>query len=247
MIRAAVHWRRGALLFLMAGVGTANGAFVDDPISHELGKAHRDTPPARPPATFGVPGNLVDNGLFDAGLDSWHATGDVVHASGEAILGDNAVVSAILHQPVAVPLGPTTISFDYRPGLSDTVTTGFAPDTAFISLFFFDDPALFDLGEGLFDDALGLLDVDKDGVFNSVGTIIPSTEKGPGWWHFSALFNQSHNYVAIAVELAGLNGVPGDSEMAIDNVILIPEPGTLGLLAFALAVFGIRQYRRGAR
>lgn len=223
---------------------TSYGAIVEDPIHEEHLKKRGEGSPFAPPAVLNIPGNLVQNSEFDLGLTDWVTTNDVVHVSAEAILGEQGP-PAMLYQSVQTGAGDFVLSFDYHPDLSDDVPTGFAPDTFFASLYFFNDENTFDLANNVFDDALGLLDLDSDGPFNSGGTIEPSTEKGAGWWHFAATFNTPYNFVAVAFELANLNGTAGDSRMFIDNVIMIPEPATGWLVAGALATLLIRRKWRG--
>lgn len=242
---ALFRWLRELTLTSCLLAVCTDAAIVDDPIHSLQVKRLHDVHRFAPPARLSIPGNLVQNDDFDLGLTHWVATGDVIHASAEAILGDADPASAILHQVVSTGPGDFIVAFDYRQDVSMNVEPGFAPDTFFASLYFFNDENTFDLSGNVFDDTLALMDLDKDGAFNHIGTITPSAAKGAGWWHFAATFNTSYGFVAVAFELAGLNGEAGDSQMFIDNVLIIPEPGTVWLLAGSMALLLARRKWRG--
>lgn len=226
----------------------AFSALVEDPIRHEAltqqAATHQVSLPQKIPLPkiFGMAGNAFVNGEFDAGLSAWVSSGSVQSVSQEAILGDADSPDAMLYQAVALTAGVYTISFDFSSGLSSNNTQGNFPDTFFASLYFVDDLNQLDIAGSVFDDATGLMDMDPAGVFNNAGVVGPSV-KGTGWLNFSHTFNLAYDYVAIAFELAGLNGTSGDSSMSIDNVsiVMVPEPGTIALVMGGLLVLVYRR------
>jgi hypothetical protein len=181
-------------------------------------------------------GNAVDNGDFSLGLQSWETSGDVFVSEEEAEVADGLPGGARLYQVVTLTGGDYILSFDVRSSLSSAFAPGTFPDTFFASLYFIDEAGDLDIGGGVFDAALGLMDLDWQGVFNSSGTVGPSV-KGPGWFHYSTVFSMDYNHVAVAFDLVNLNAQTGDSAVRVDNVMIavVPEPSTWGLALAGMA------------
>jgi len=177
----------------------------------------------------------IANGDFAAGLDGWQSEGDVNVESEAAVLGDDGDFYSLLYQPVALDAGAYTFEFDFMNSLSQTVDPGTFPDTAFVTLYFVDDVSQLDVAGGLYDDYLAILDLDYMGPFNVNGSI-ESSVVGPEWSHLTVNFENSYNYVVPAFELLDSNFVNNDSNLLVDNVAvsIIPEPGTLVILASGL-------------
>jgi hypothetical protein len=232
------------IIWCAAGlVSTVDAFFVHDPVAYQRQRDHAE----RIEPTLFVHGgitNVIQNDTFDDGLTSWVATGSVVAVGGEAELQDDGPDETVLHQLVPVPDGTHTISFDVQSSLSDDLHTGAFLDTFFASLYFTDTPGTFDLENLVFDDALGLLDVDANGPDILIGALGPSP-KGLDWQRFSASFANVHGYVAVAFDLADGNTVDGDSSVRIDNVTLlvIPEPSMIALLGVGLSLLSLRRRR----
>ncbi|HMO50241.1 MAG TPA: PEP-CTERM sorting domain-containing protein [Kiritimatiellia bacterium] len=222
---------------------TAQAAFVEDPIHHERLLRRALEQPPQIPQLLELSGNAVSNGTFEAGLDFWNVTGTVQVLAGEAVISDT-LPFAMLHQTVLLTSGVYTLSFDFRPALSDQTERGRFPDTFFASLYFTDDDSTLDIPGLVFDEAAPLFDLDWMGIFNNQGTVGPSA-LGPDWFHFTYEFTMVYQYVAVAFELAGINGVNGDSSVRIDNVMIavVPEPATWAFLGCGAWVWWIRRRR----
>ena len=185
---------------------------------------------------------FVGNADFSDGLNQWTTSGNVINLNQEALIGDDGSAHNILYQGVAVSLGTLMVDFDFRNLLSGSIPMGTFPDSFFVSMYAINDINLFDLQNNVFDDELPLMDLDANGVFNNMGTIEMSM-KGPDWLHFSATFENTHNYVIPVFELFDLNLVQDDSAVLVDNVRVIPEPRSVTLVICGLLVYGSRLNR----
>jgi hypothetical protein len=137
-------------------------------------------------------------------------------------------MTALLHQIMQAPLGPTLVEFDFLAGLADAVEGGSFPDAFFASVYFTDDPAQFDLANKVYAGALPLVDLDANQTDAHGGTLA-SSGLGGSWRHYSAIVDNRHAYIVPVFELFGLNGVGGDSQCVVDNVAAVPEPGAAGI------------------
>lgn len=184
------------------------------------------------------------NGSFDEGLNGWEIRGAVIGSSGLAILTDQNVSKSLLDQPVGATSRVYEVQFDFRNALSNNVPTGTLADTFFATLYFTDNLATFDIDGGVFDHAIQLFDLDSTGPFNVNGTIGPSS-KGTGWSLFTLFFQNTNSFIAPAFELRDFNFLNNDSAVAIDNVLLVPEPGAWLLTSAALVGLTARHRMRG--
>jgi len=192
------------------------------------------------------------NGDFSSDLLSWTTSGDVQWETGSASLGDNLELYSLLYQGVSATNGSYTLTFDFQSGLSDQIPTTdpFAfPDVLFASVYFVDDISTFDPYNFSFDDSLALFDLDDLGPYNVNGTIGASS-LGVDWQHFSATFNNTHQFIIPTFEFMDFNYIDNDSQVWIDNVQLsantappVPEPST-GLLFFMGVATAISLQRR---
>lgn len=198
----------------------------------------------------GPAGAAFDNSDFSNGLTSWTTSGDVTVASQAAVLGD-AVPDSSLYQGAEWLPASVTIQFDFSNVLSPAVPQGTFPDVFFASLYFINDLNQFDLQNHVFDDAVGLFDLDSGGVYNlNPGGLLSASPLGPEWLRFTATLPNSYGYVIPVFELSDQNFVVGDSRVLVDNVTLaIPEPasGMLATAAFlAVSVLAFQRRRSSA-
>lgn len=222
---------------------SVHAAWVHDPLEHEIASRRAQALQPELPRVLSMSGNALTNGDFAGDLTGWVVTGSVQATAGEAELADiSTPEAALLYQSVALSSGVYTISFDYNSGLSSNTAPGNFPDTFFASLYFINGTGAIDIANAVFDDAAGLMDLDWAGPFHVAGAI-GSSIKGPEWQHFSHDFNLTYDQVAVAFELAGLNGSAGDSSVRVDNVsiVLVPEPATL---LFVIGGIGVMAWRR---
>ena len=191
------------------------------------------------------------NGDFGSGLNpatDWTAVGQVTRDNNEALFEDGANgTGGRLYQGVALAPGQYDLSLDFFGGLSRSVPFGTTPDVFFASLYFIDDLATFDVDGGVFDDAAGLFDADRDGAIPLIGSFIPSA-KGAGWWTYRVTFTNQWNYVIPFFELIDGNFIGDDSLVRLDNIRIdtpiIPEPATLSLGALGLGLIAAARRRR---
>ena len=138
------------------------------------------------------------------------------------------------------------LRFDFRNALSNNVPVGRVADTFFATLYFTNNAATFDIQGGAFDRAVPLFDLDSAGPFNVNGTIGPSS-KGTGWSLFATTFQNTHGFIVPAFELRDFNLINNDSAVAIDNVVMVPEPGSWVLIGGLLAGFVCTRRKRRQR
>jgi hypothetical protein len=199
-------------------------------------------------STASVSQAVPTNGDFANGLVGWSTVGDVTTNNQEVVLGDNGATDSLLYQALALAPGQYNLEFDYLNGLSSVLPNLGFLDTFFASLYFINDVNQLDILGGGFDAFTPLFDLDANGVTNLTGSVGASS-KGGNWQHYSLTFQNSFNYVVPAFELLEQNQVNADSTVRIDNVtidaasVVIPEPGTLLLVASGLLFIG-RMVRR---
>ncbi len=191
---------------------------------------------------------LLSNHDFSNGLIDWQTTGNVQPSSNFAVLIDSTSGISTLHQSVS--LGPELylLSFDFFNGLSSDASLGTLLDTAFVTLYFGDNPFVSPSDSGSFDEFTGLFDLDANGARNvAAGAVIEPHPTLPGWQRFRIEFPSSRQYVTPFVELVDQNFFDLDSSFALDSVQLaiVPEPTTL-LLSLSGALLILFCYgRRG--
>ena len=159
---------------------------------------------------------------FSSGLDGWSFVGDVNDVSEAALLGDENAAHSILYQIVAWGPGGFVLEFDIWDLLSSATAEGAFPDTFFASVYYVDDPATFDLQAGSFDSAIALFNLDATGITLLAGTLSAS-DRGPDWQHYSATLSTTHPYIIPVFEVLDYNLTPGDSNVLLDNVRIVPE------------------------
>jgi hypothetical protein len=182
-------------------------------------------------------GFFLQNGDFSEGLAVWESQGSVADTGGLGVLTDDGASYSALAQ--AVDAGPAsfTISFDIRNLLSEAVPAGRVADTFFATVYLADDSEGFSMVERDFEAAIPLFGLDADGAFDILaGGAFSESAKGSEWQHFSATFDSAHGFAMPAFELFNLNGVVGDSVVAVDNVALVPEPSVVWLLVVGLII-----------
>lgn len=195
---------------------------------------------------------VLSNGDFTGSLADWTAAGPVFNTTDAAVLTDVLPAPAVIFQTGGLPAGVAELSltFDYRDGLSPTVAGGFLRDTFFATIFFGRDPFGSSLAGGVFEQVLGLFDLDANGEFNvAPGASFGPSPKGAGWSRFTLALNPAFTepgFATLAFEFYNLNGIAADSVMAVDNVSLVavvPEPGVAGLLVLSAASLVCRRRR----
>ncbi|MFN0125701.1 MAG: PEP-CTERM sorting domain-containing protein, partial [Verrucomicrobiales bacterium] len=194
--------------------------------------------------------NLIVNSEFEAGTTGWSQTGTVFTTGQTAILSDQGGSRVVLFQSVAVPVETTlalTLSFDFFNAMSPVVGLGQTPDTVFCSAYIGGDEFGSSYEQGIYDQAIGLLDADYRGSTNlALGLVVTASPKGAGWSrHILSLPVAAH--VTVGFEFIDGNALIGDSSGAIDNVYLladpIPEPSAIGLMLAAASLL-LRRRRR---
>jgi hypothetical protein len=190
---------------------------------------------------------IVTNGAFEDGLDGWEIRGAIAGSSGIAVVTDENASVSLLFQPVEATPGIFEVQFDFRNALSNNVPTGTLADTFFATLYFTDDVATLDIDGGVFDRAIRLFDLDSGGPFNVNGTIGPSS-KGTDWSLFTLFFQNTNAFIVPAFELRDFNFINDDSAVAVDNVLLVPEPESWLLTSVTLVgLTATHRMRRGER
>ena len=231
-----VHRAGAVVLYFFFLTNPAHSAFVDDPVYYE--RLKEDIPSGVRFAMSAMP----VNGDFSGGLANWSTTGDVSAISGEAALRDQVAPTTLLYQPVPLAPGTYVLTFDVRGSLAPNPGPGFFPDTFFASLYFTTNPATFDIASSQFDAVVDLVDLDAGGFTVHAGSIGPSPS-GAQWTRHTLLFSSAFAYVVPAFELADIDGTKGNSQVLIDNVLIVPEPATLALAALGLAALALRRLR----
>lgn len=181
---------------------------------------------------------LVQNGAFDDGLTGWQTSGDVAVSAGAAHLTDPAAGVSALYQGVATGAGSFVLHFDLQSSLSSTVPQLGFPDVLFASLYLADDLSGFDPALGNADAAVTLFDLDHGGVSRLTGALDPASGDT---LHYTLVFETAYAFAIPTFELFELAQVPGDSWVRIDNVRIVPEPGTALFLGAGLALLGARR------
>ena len=161
----------------------------------------------------------LDNTDFVRELESWTVEGDVGVVTDAALLSDKASTHTFLYQGAARARGSVRVEFDFRSLVSKTVPQNAASDTFFASLYFIHELSRFDLQARVFDDAAALMDTDFTGTRSSVGAISESA-RGPEWHHFEAIVPNRYAFVVAVFELVDQNGIPDDSAVLVDNVVV---------------------------
>jgi hypothetical protein len=190
------------------------------------------------------------NGSFSDGLNSWTTHGDVTAATGAAVLGDDAATHSVLYQLVDWPMGSFSLEFDFQNNLSLDHPAGTFSDAFFASLYTTDHPETFDPDHGGFDSAVGLFDMDANGIYHvNANATITASPLGGTWFHYSGTLSNPSGTVIPYFEEFDLNFVNADSWVGIDNVQmqLVPEPTALGLAATGALAFLFRAWRRRGR
>lgn len=177
---------------------------------------------------------LVDD--FASGIGGWSGIGDAAGENGEAVLRDRSAVRSMISR-AALATGVLQISFDFRPQLSANFPVGAFPDSFFASIYSTGDANLFNPdNSATFTEASGLFDLDAAGLYNLNGTVGASA-KGSGWFRFDTTVTNTTSHLALAFELVDEDTESDDSLILIDNVRVVPEPGSLGYGLFALLLW----------
>lgn len=198
--------------------------------------------------------SILSNGEFTGSLASWTTSGTIFNTGDTAVFSDSAATPLSILQTGGLPSGfeRFELSFDFLDGLSPSVPFGFLPDAFFGTLYLGGSPFGPTLAGGVYEQAIGLFDLDTFGLFNVVpGSVFGPSPKGADWVRFS--FTQDMpsgfnlpKFATVAFESYNLNGTAADSVVAVDNVLLIvvvPEPGPASLLLLGTATFLIRRRR----
>jgi hypothetical protein len=189
---------------------------------------------------------VLVNGEFAGSLSGWTAAGAVFNTGDAAVLSDVAPAPASIFQSGVLPEGVVslTLTFDYLNGLSPAVAGGFLRDSIFATLYGGGQPFGSTLSGGVYEQAVGLFDMDSNGVFNvAAGASFGPSPKGTGWTRYTLTQASGPGftgpgYATVAFESYNLNGIGSDSVAAVDNVSLIavvPEPGQASLLLLSAA------------
>lgn len=185
---------------------------------------------------------MLENGEFTSSLVGWTASGTVFNTGDVAALTDVGNATAVsIFQSAGLPEGVVALmlTFDYRDGLSRTVAGGFLRDTFFATLYGGSQPFGSSLAGGVYERALGLFDLDANGLFNVFpGASFGPSPKGAGWTRYTLTQATGPGFTGpgfatVAFEFYNLNGIAADSVVAVDNVSLlavVPEPGLAALL-----------------
>jgi hypothetical protein len=198
--------------------------------------------------------SIFGNGEFTGSLASWNTSGTVLNTGDTAVFSDSSLTPLSIFQTGGLPPGfeRFELSFDFLDGLSPTVPFGFLPDAFFGTLYLGGSPFGPTLAAGVYDQAIGLFDLDAFGLFNVVpGGVFGASPKGAGWTRFSLTQVMPSGvalpeFATVAFESYNLNGTAADSVVAVDNVlfiVVVPEPGPASLLLLGAATFLIRRRR----
>jgi len=172
----------------------------------------------------------IPNGDFSSGLDQWNGEGTVVAQNNEALFRDQVPVTRLWTAYHFA--GPGFFSFDFNAIMSTNVPPAAGPDVFFVTLYFVNDLDTFDLLTGQFDEALPLLDIDRDGANPTEGLVEASIAKPAGWSLYSTFIETTHRYVIPVFEFFNDNLATNDSEIRIDNVSLLSTKPRITNLTF---------------
>jgi hypothetical protein len=198
--------------------------------------------------------SVLSNGEFTGSLASWTTSGTIFNTGDTAVFSDSAPTPLSIFQTGVLPpgFGGFELSFDFLDGLSASVPFGFLPDAFFGTLYLGGSPFGPTLAAGVYDQAIGLFDLDAFGLFNVVpGGAFGPSPKGGAWRRFSLTRVMPSGvtlpeFATVAFESYNLNGTAADSVVAVDNVsliVVIPEPGSAALLLLGTATLLIRRRR----
>jgi hypothetical protein len=185
------------------------------------------------------------NGDFSDGLNHWTVVGNVAEIGQQGVLSDTGARHSQIYQGVRWVPNWLVVEFDFQNLLSELVTHGTFRDAFFASLYLVDNIEQFDLQNNVYDDVVPLFDMDTDGPYNSAGTISAS-DKGGEWLHFRLATANPYAYAVPVFEMFDLNLVGGDSLVLVDNVGLVPEPASFGLLAAGALALALARRRRAS-
>lgn len=170
--------------------------------------------------------NVITNGEFTGSLASWTVEGTIFNTGNQAVFSDSVATPTGLFQSVEVgeEFAGFEISFDVLSGLSPTVPLGSVLDSFFATLYLGRTAFGASLGSGVFDESVGLFDVDANGFFGvAAGATFGASPKGVGWTRYTlrsataGLF-EGAGFLTVGFQFFDLNGVAGDSTVAVDNV-----------------------------
>lgn len=216
-------------IFLIAFALDGVGALVEDPARYEYDKA-KVPEPVKAALLAGLA-----NGDFADGLAGWVTEGTVSVMGEQAMLNDRNQPVSFLYQPVALLPGEYQIQFDVLNELAPNPGSGFFPDTFYASLYFTTNAASFSVTAGTYDSVLALLDMDANGLVPNVGSS-GTSPLGDGWIRYTATFQNSFGYVVPVFELPDLDTTTGNSAVRIDNIVIVAEPWSVGLLGLGLGL-----------
>lgn len=164
--------------------------------------------------------NLIANGYFSSGLESWSSTGGIAIVLQGGLLYDASPVANHLFQEIPMMSTLCRLEFDFRNLLEAETGGGASPDTFFATLYYQTNAAPFASGNpGL--TSLALFDMDYSGVYNLDGTVGPSS-KGPEWLHYSRDVETEDRVTIPFFEVFDFDGVSGNGSVLINNVTLVP-------------------------
>ncbi|MGI8603782.1 MAG: hypothetical protein ACR2OZ_12405 [Verrucomicrobiales bacterium] len=110
--------------------------------------------------------SLLINGDFANGLEGWNKLGTPFDTGAAAVLSDQGGERVAVFQTVAMPANSfgTLVSFDFFGSFSSNVPVGTAPDSLFASFYLGATHFGSDLEAGSFNTAIGLGDIDHNGI-----------------------------------------------------------------------------------
>ncbi len=170
---------------------------------------------------------ILTNSEFTGSLDGWTLEGTVFNTGDQAVFSDAVAGPVGLFQSAAVgaEFAGFQISFDVLTGgLSPTVSPGFLADSFFATVYLGSDAFGPTLAGGVFDEAVGLFDVDADGFFNvAAGAIFGGSPKGAEWTRYTLTYAMeplfdTGGFLTLAFQFFDLNGIGSDSTVVVDNV-----------------------------
>ena len=192
------------------------------------------------------------NGDFSSSLEgSWSTSGTIARAGEVAVITDDTPVNVIWQEVVLLP-GQYLFRFDILPAPSPVVPQGTFNDALFGSIYYHPNTdSIFDpVAPSGFSSVTPLFDLDATGSVIYEGGFTPSI-KGGDWKTYTATVTISEDNAVLVLDLRDLNGIAGDSTIALDNFsavfVPIPEASTFLLpLAVGLFVWQRRRHSRNA-